>query len=250
MVELTWNAWMVIALALAAGAVTKGITGLGLPSVAIPIMASSLGVEQAVMIMLLPTLVTNAWLSWTLRDASAEVPELRRIILIGIPGVALGAAVLYFASERFLATLLSVWVLVYLAVRLLHPELRLSEKARRQPVAPVGFASGVLQGSTGICAPALVPYVDALGVGPRAYVFAFATVFMSLSLTHLTILGSIQAYSAEQLLLSLLAVILAMVFVPIGNWLRNFVRPELFGVLIRTVLFVTAARLFYGAWFG
>ncbi|GIT15066.1 MAG: hypothetical protein CM1200mP36_08220 [Gammaproteobacteria bacterium] len=44
--------------------------------------------------------------------------------------------------------------------------------------------------------------------------------------------------------------ILAMVFFPIGNWLRNFVRPELFGVLIRTVLFVTAARLFYGAWFG
>ena len=241
---------MVIALALAAGALTKGITGLGLPGVAVPIMASFLGVEQAVMIMLLPTLTTNAWLSWTLRDAYVEVPELRRIILIGIPGVALGAAVLYLASERFLATLLSLWVLVYLAVRFLHPELVLSEKARRRLALPVGFASGTLQGSTGICAPALVPYVDALGVGPRAYVFAFATVFMSLALTHLAILGSIQAYSAEQLLQSLLAVIPAMVFVPIGSWLRNYIRPEYFGVLIRIVLFLTAARLFYGAWFG
>ena len=250
MAELTWNAWVVIALALAAGAVTKGITGLGLPGVAVPIMASFLGVEEAVMIMLLPTLTTNAWLSWSLRDAYAEVPELRRIILIGIPGVALGAAVLYLASERFLATLLSFWVLVYLVVRFLRPELLLSEKARGRLAFPVGFASGTLQGSTGICAPALVPYVDALGVGPRAYVFSFATVFMCLSLTHLAILGSLQAYSSEQLLQSFLAVIPAMVFVPIGSWMRQYIRPEQFGVLIRIVLFLTAARLFYGAWFG
>ena len=250
MTELTWDAWLVIVLALSAGGLTKGITGLGLPGVAVPIMASFLGVEQAVMIMLLPTMTTNAWLTWNLRDCHVEVPELRRIILIGIPGVGLGAAVLYLASERFLATLLSLWVLVYLAVRMLRPDLLLSKQARGRLAPPVGFASGVLQGATGICAPVLVPYVDALGVGPRTYVFAFATVFMSLALAHLTILGALQAYSAEQLMQSMLAVIPAMAFVPVGNWLRRYIRPELFGVMIRVLLFVTAARLFYGAWFG
>jgi uncharacterized membrane protein YfcA len=108
----------------------------------------------------------------------------------------------------------------------------------------------MLQAATGVCAPVLVPYIDALGVGPRTYVFSFASVFMSLSMTHLTILGALQAYSAEQLTQSLLAVIPAMLFVPIGSWLRNYIRPDRFGVLIRVVLFVTAARLFYGAWFG
>ena len=248
--ELSWDAWMVIAVALAAGGLTKGITGLGLPGVAVPIMASFLGVEHAVMIMLLPTMTTNAWLSWRLRDCYAEVPELWRIIVIGIPGVAVGAAVLYLASERVLATVLSVWVLIYLVLRLLHPELRLSEEARRRLTPPVGLGSGMLQGATGVCAPILIPYVDALGVGPRTYVFSFASVFMSLAMTHLVILGALQAYSAELLMQSLLAVIPAMAFVPIGGWLRNFIKPNVFGVLIRVVLFVTAARLFYGAWFG
>jgi len=195
-------------------------------------------------------LTTNLWLAWGLRDCSTEIPELRRIIILGIPGVAVGAAVLYLASERFLGTVLSVWVVAYLALRFLHPELSLSPQARRRFAPPVGFASGVLQGATGVCAPIIVPYVDALGVAPRTYVFAFAVVFMSLSLTHLTILGVLQAYTAERLLQSVIAVIPAMTFVPIGSWLRTYIRPEAFGMLIRVVLFVTAARLFYGVWFG
>ena len=95
----------------------------------------------------------------------------------------------------------------------------------------------------------IVPYVDALGISPRAYVFTFSAVFMTLSFTHVVILGSLQAYTTEQLVQSVLAVIPAMAFVPVGSWLRQFIKPEVFGVLIRVILFVTAARLFYGAWF-
>lgn len=248
--ELPLEAWLIIAGALAAGGLTKGITGLGLPGVAVPIMASFLGVEHAVMIMVLPTLTTNLWLAWRLRDCYRDVPELPRIIIAGVPGIAVGAAVLYLASEQFLATVLALWVFAYLVLRFMHPDLSLSTQARRRLAPPVGFASGTLQGATGICAPVIVPYVDALGVAPRTYVFTFSLVFMSLSLTHFVILGALQAYSAEQLSQSLVAVVPAMLFVPVGSWLRQFIRPELFGVLIRILLFLTASRLLYGAWLG
>jgi len=248
--DLAWQAWAVIVFALALGGLTKGVTGLGLPGIAVPIMASFLGVEQAVMIMVLPTLVTNLWLTWRLRDCYREAPEVPRVAIAGIPGIALGAAVLYLASEQFLATVLALWVLAYLILRFMHPQLSLTRKARMRLAPPVGFASGTLQGATGICAPIIVPYVDALGANPRTYVFIFSAVFMSLSLTHLIILGSIQAYTPLLFGQSMLAVVPAMVFVPIGNWLRQFIRPEHFSVLIRVLLFVTAARLLYGAWTG
>ncbi len=250
MTDLAWQAWAVIVLALAAGGLTKGVAGLGLPAIAVPIMATFLGVEQAVMIMVLPTLITNIWLTWRLRDCYREVPELPRIAVAGVPGVALGATVLYLASERFLATVLSVWVLAYLVLRFVHPQLSLAGKARTRLALPVGFASGTLQGATGICTPVIVPYVDALGANPRTYVFIFSAVFMSLSLTHLVILGSLQAYTPLQFGQSALAVVPAMLFVQVGNWLRQFIRPELFSVIIRVVLFVTASRLLYGAWSG
>ncbi len=250
MTELAWEAWLVIVLALAAGGLTKGLAGLGLPGIAIPIMAIFLGVEQAVMIMVLPTLSANLWLAWRLRDCYGKVPEVPRIAIAGIPGIAVGATVLYLASERFLATVLALWVLAYLVLRFVHPKLSLSKPVRRQLAAPVGFLSGILQGATGICAPVIVPYVDALGTSPRTYVFVFSAVFMSLSLTHLIILGSLQAYSPLLFGQSALAVAPAMACILVGNRLRQFVRPELFGVLIRVLLFVTGARLLYGAWYG
>lgn len=250
MTELAWQAWAVIVVALAAGGLTKGMTGLGLPGIAVPIMAAFLGVEQAVMIMVMPTLITNLWLTWRLRDCYREVPEVPRVAIAGVPGIALGAAVLYLASEKFLATVLALWVLAYLVLRFVHPQLSLARKTRLRLALPVGFASGTLQGATGICAPVIVPYVDAIGANPRTYVFTFSAVFMSLSLTHLVILGSLQAYTPLLFGQSLLAVVPAMLFVPVGNWLRQFIRPEHFSVLIRTLLFVTAARLLYGAWSG
>ena len=244
--DLAWQAWLVIVLALAAGGLTKGLTGLGLPGIAVPIMAAFLGVEQSVMIMLLPTVTTNLWLLWRHRDCYREVPEVPRVAVGGVPGVALGAAVLYLASERFLSTVLALWVFVYLALRFLHPQFSLTRPARFRLAAPVGFASGVLQGATGICVPVLVPYVDAIGANPRTYVFALTAVFLSLSLTHLVL----QAYTPLLFGQSLLAVVPAMMFVPVGNWLRQFIRPGHFNVLVRAVLFVAAARLLYGAWSG
>ena len=250
MTDLAWQVWLVIVLALAAGGLTKGLTGLGLPGIAVPIMAAFLGVEQAVMIMVMPTLITNLWLTWRLRDCHREVPEVTRVAIAGVPGIALGAAVLYLASERFLATVLALWVFAYLVLRFVHPQLSLARKARLRLGIPVGLASGTLQGATGICAPVIVPYVDSIGANPRTTVFTFSAVFMSLSLTHLAILGSLQAYTPLQFGQSLLAVVPAMLFVPVGNWMRQFIRPDLFSVLIRVVLFVTAARLLYGAWAG
>ena len=57
--ELAWQELLIIAVALGVGGATKGLTGLGLPMVAVPVMAGFLGVERAVLIMILPVLVLN-----------------------------------------------------------------------------------------------------------------------------------------------------------------------------------------------
>lgn len=248
--ELAWQELLIIAIALAVGGTAKGLTGLGLPLVAVPVMAGFLGVERAVMTMVIPVLVLNLWLTWTLRDCVKEVPEMPRLLLTSIPGVALGAGVLFLASERFLATALATWVVAYLLLRVFHPNLSLAGAARRRLAPAVGFAAGSLQAATGISAPVLVPYVDALGLTPRAYVFAVATVFSALSGAHFVVLLALRAYSLEQITMSLLAVVPAIVFVPLGTKLRGLIQPHVFSQIIRALLFVMAMRLLYGAWLG
>ena len=248
MPELVWQEFFVIAVALAAGGMVKGLTGLGLPMVAVPVLAGFLSVERAVMIMIVPVLVLNIWLSWSLRDCRKDVPELRRVLLPSLPGILLGAGVLYFASERLLATGLAIWILVYLIWRLFNPTMKLADGTRRRVAPAVGFGAGVMQAATGISAPVLVPFVDGLNLSPRGYVFTVATVFSVLSGTHFIVMMLLQAYSLEQLTESIVAVIPAIVFVPLGSKLRNVIEPEVFTRIIRVLMFIIAIRLIYGAW--
>ena len=247
---MSWQEWMVVFGALAAGGLTKGLTGMGLPMVAIPIMAAFLGVERAVLIMIVPTVVLNVWMSWVNRDCIDDMPEIWRLLLPGLPGAALGASVLYLAPNQWLATGLALWICLYLALRLMRPDMSLSMPARLRFSPIAGFGSGAMQAATGICAPIIASYIDALGLTPRSYVFAISTAFAAFAGSHFIVLLALQAYSVDQLIESSIALIPALLAMRPGMWLREIVEPSVFTRVIRVILVIMAVRLIYGAWFS
>ncbi len=78
---------ILIVVALGAGAIAKGATGMGLPLIAMPVMASAFGLQHAISIMTIPLLVTNIWQVWRLRGQAAS-PDLRFLAPMIIGGVA------------------------------------------------------------------------------------------------------------------------------------------------------------------
>jgi len=247
---MSWQEWMVVFGALAAGGLTKGLTGMGLPMVAIPIMAAFLGVERAVLIMIVPTVVVNVWMSWVNRDCIDDMPEIWRLLLPGLPGAALGASVLYLAPNQWLATGLALWICLYLGLRLMRPDMSLSMPARLRFSPIAGFGSGAMQAATGICAPIIASYIDALGLTPKSYVFAISTAFAAFAGSHFIVLLALQAYSVDQLIESSIALIPALLAMRPGMWLREIVEPSVFTRVIRVILVIMAVRLIYGAWFS
>lgn len=245
---LSWDELLVISLALAAGGLMKGVTGMGLPLITVPIMAGFLGVERAVLTMVIPSTVLNFYQFWTHRDERSAVPEVPRLLLAGAVGVTFGASVLYFATERALETTLAVWLIAYIVLRLLHPSFSLSQTARMRWSPLVGLSSGALQAATGISAPIIAPYVDSLRLRPRAYVFAVCVPFGAFAFSHFVVLVTIGAYTQELLLQSVLAIVPAIAFIPVGVRLRRFITPQKFELIVRLTLLTMALRLLYGAW--
>jgi len=248
MLPFTAEELIIILLALALGGLVKGVTGLGLPLVTVPVLAGFLGVERAVLIMIIPAIVLNAYQVVSHRDQLRALPEWWRLMLAGVPGAAFGATVLHLASERFLATMLGVWLLAYLGFRILHPRFALGLPARRRWSPVAGALAGALQAATGISAPIVAAYADALGLSPRAYVFAVCAPFGAFAVTHLMLVSSAGLYTADILTQSLLAVLPALAAIPVGARLRHLISATSFDLVVRLMLVVMSLRLFYRAW--
>ena len=195
MPSVTWEELLIILTALAVGGLVKGVTGMGLPLIAVPVMAGFLGVERAVLTMVIPTVVLNGYQVWTHRGEAPQLPEWPRLLVAGLPGALFGATVLFLASDRFLSTALAMWILGYVLLRLARPSLSLSMVTRMRWSPVVGAASGALQATMGISAPIIAPYVDALGLRPGAYVFAVCTPFFTFAAAHLAIIIGSRLYT-------------------------------------------------------
>ena len=116
----------VITCGIAAGAFVKGLTGLGLPLVAIPFMAGFLGAEHSVVVMQIPGLVSNAWLLWNTRRAASETALRYEMLVPALVTIFFGVWFLDSTDNRTVILLLAGVVAVFLVLMAFNPSFRLS----------------------------------------------------------------------------------------------------------------------------
>ena len=86
--------------AISIGAFSKGLVGLGLPMISIPILAGFIGVEHAVVVMTIPVAISNVVIVWSYRRLAEMVPGLWLALGCAAAGAVLGAYGLMALDER------------------------------------------------------------------------------------------------------------------------------------------------------
>ena len=246
--ELSFQDLAVIAGAIAFGGFVKGITGLGLPVLAIPIIAGFLDVQHAVIVLVIPGIVLNVWLTWNHRDKATEIPEMAVFLTFTCVGVLFGTVVLYLASERFLNSVLAAWIAVYLVVQIAAPDFRLEMRTRTRFAPYVGALAGLFQGSTGISGSVIATYFHSLRLAPTTFVFAVAAPFLVMAVAHCVTLIMFGMYTRQLVLQSFIALVPALVSITLGMRLRRYVNERNFNHLILGLLLLVGVRLIYVTW--
>lgn len=246
--ELLPQELLIIAIALAVGGLVKGITGIGMPIIAIPIMTEFIGVEHSVLIMIPSIIILNGWLVWSQRADAKDVSEMPTLLMYGCVGVIGGSWILFAASERLLTTILALWIGVYILIRLLHPNMRFSLQTRHRLSPVVGSLAGIFQGATGISAPILATYLHALKLRPGAYVFAVATPFAVLGLAQFLTYVWFGMYTQQILLESFLVLLPALITIPLGARIRAYIDQSLFDNIVMLLIGSMGIRLIYNVW--
>lgn len=234
---------LVMALALGAGGLVKGATGMGLPLVALPILAAFLGVPAGVAILTVTGIVLNSVQVWRLRADLWTADFLPRLLLGGAIGTAAGTWVLTALPEQALQLALGALLLAYLGLRLANPHVVLSKPTGRRYAPAAGLAAGILQGSTGISSPIGVTFIHAMRLHRTAHVFAVSAMFLLFSAVQLPALAIAGIMTWPIFLQGLAALAPALAAMPVGAWLASRMSQAAFDRAILALLAVVAVHL-------
>lgn len=234
---------VVIFLALALGSFIKGLTGAGLPQIAIPVMAIFLGVERAVIVMAIPGALSNGYLLWHHRAHLRATRDLPPMLAAGVVGSVLGTWLLKTLDARTLSLVLAGIITIYLILFVTNTKVILPPTVSRYLSPPVGFAAGALQGSTGIAGPLLSTYLHAFRLPKQVFVVSLVTLFSVLSTTQVITLFSVGLYTQTRVAESLLALLPMLLFLPLGARTSRRLSTAMFDRVMVGVLFLSAVKL-------
>lgn len=245
---MDWTAALIMTAALAAGAVVKGASGMGLPLIALPVLTAAFGLQHAVGLMTIPLIVTNVWQVWRFRGEarSERLAFMPLFLLTGAAGIALGTWALTALPERVLVLALGLLLLAYIALRLVAPHWSLSPFLARRLGPAAGLGAGILQGATGISSPIGVTFIHAMNLARDAHVFAVSAMFLLFSLVQLPALWAAGIMRPEWLLQGLLALIPILIFMPLGQWISGRLSRKAFDRMILIFLGIIGLKMVLG----
>lgn len=219
--NLDWGAasiWFItgVLVAVSVGSLIKGLTGLGLPLIAVPAIATIASVEEAVILMIIPGLGSNFSLVWSHRRFTELLREHRSFFVSGFIGGIVGTFLLVAVDDRWLRLALAVWLALYLVQYAFGNVLRGLFQARGAAAPVIGALAGISQGATGVSAQIIAPYFNSRHVQPAAYAFLVASAFLTASVAQLATTVSAGVLTPQRLALGAAALVPTLLFTRIG----------------------------------
>jgi hypothetical protein len=244
---MSYEVLAIIILAIAVGSFAKGLTGIGLPIITIPILSGFLGAEHAIVVMTIPTFASNVWIVWSYRRLATNIPGLTAALVFAAAGTLVGVYILASLNDTALIWLLIVWIGLYLLNLAFNPDFRLEGRAAERASPVFAFCSGISQGATGIAGPLVATWIHSYRLQMEAYVFGVSIMFLCISGVHVAAVAGGGLLDVQRLGEGLLAVIPTLLFVPLGMRMTRLLSPQLFNRIIIACVVAMEARLIWKA---
>lgn len=232
---------------MAVGAFVKGVTGSGLPLIGIPVMASFLGVEHAVVVMLLPSTLANAWMIWANRTEAPQARHFLPLFTLGAVGTAIGTWILVSFDDRWLSLALAAVIGVYAILFLTKPHLEFPRSFTDRANAPVGLASGLLQGSTGVSGPLLATYLHGARLPRETYLFSITSLYGTFGMIQVFAFIGLGAFTGARVAQSLATLVPLALTLPLGLRVSQRISRRAFELSVLAVLVAVAVKLVWNA---
>ncbi len=160
----------------------KGTIGLGLPTVAMGLLATRMPPAQALAIVIVPAIVTNIWQTFVgpyLRDI---VRRLWPLMVGTVIGILSGAGLMTGPYARYGTVVLGVLLVVYAIIGLTKVKFSVARPHEKWLGGIVGLVTGVISAATGVQVIPSMPFMQAIGMEKDELVQALGVFFTTATL--------------------------------------------------------------------
>jgi uncharacterized protein len=243
---MTLTQMLVIAGAFLVAGVAKGAVGLGLAPIAIGLLTFAVSLEQALALMVLPTLATNIWQAIFRRGFLALLRRFWTMIAAAVAAVIATAAVFGTLGSPKAAGWVGVILVVYGLLALTTWRPAVSRPTERWANPLIGMASGAVAGFTGVAAVPFLPYMQSLDIERNDLVQALGIMFL-FTVGALSLPLALQgAFDSTDLKGGMAAVVPTFIGFWVGQKVRNAVSPETFRRLFLSGILIVGLHMAAG----
>lgn len=230
--------WIAVAVFVVAGLV-KGVVGLGLPTVAMALLALVMTPAQAAALLIVPSFVTNLWQCRPVKGLGAMLRRLGPMQVGVVAGTLGGSWLLGAPAGPWAGLALGLALLAYAGWGLSGARLAIDPSHERWAGPVVGLVTGFITAATGVFVIPAVAYLQALGLDRDRLVQAMGISFTVSTIALAIGLSLDGSFSVTRAGPSLLMLAPALIGMLIGQAIRERLSPAVF----RTCMMVGLAGL-------
>ncbi len=236
----------------------KGLNGFGYAVIATSILSFFLPASEAVVVAIIPLMAAQIDLVFEL-DSSSFKRCFKRFypyVFSAMAGTFLGVLMLDMVPERFIATGLGVFIILFSVSRTGYgnkiSEI-ISDKCFEEKTifkTALGFISGLIFGSTNIGVQ-VVAYLESLELDRELFIGVLAMIFLFISGLRVVMSFTLGLYSSgNMLMISALAALPGLAGIAIGQRIADFIQEGRLEKITLLMLFLIGLRLLSKAFIG
>ena len=235
---------IVIILAVMAGGLVKGTIGFGMPMVALPVIAFAVPVTTAMIILCAPIFLTN-FLQIKFKQGISSYRFLPMFLFL-VVGLIIGARLILEINLNTITQIIAILIIFAAVINCFGFKINnnINKKYERIITSFIGFGSGILGGLSTVYGPPMLAYLVAVDLPKEKFVRTVSTMYF---IGSFPLYGSLIYYgfaTKQDLTMSMLLIIPALIAQQIGTKIRDKINQKQFRNCILVTLVILGIMLF------
>ena len=244
MLYLEPNILLITFLAIFFGAIVKGTLGVGLPMIAVPIMAFFLPPTKAMILLCFPILFTNFFQMQVKKKIGSY--RYLPLILSLIIGLIIGGKLILQIDKKTISQIIAISIILAAIINLFEIKFhQLNIKYEKSFTILLGFFSGILGGLSTLFGPPILAYLISARLEKEYFVRTVASIYF---IGSIPLFGSLLYHGfgeIKDLYLSVILILPSLFGLYLGAKLRNKLPNKIFRKCILLMLLFIGTLLFF-----